>query len=703
MKKICLAVISTALMFSTEPAVATVVAKQAAPAPAAASPVRQVDALFADWDKGDKPGAAVAVIKDGKVLYRRGFGLADIERDARIAPTTPFHVASMSKQFTAFAIQLLAQDGKLSFDDDIRKYLPEMHDFGTPITIRHLLHHTSGLRDQWNLLTLAGWRMDDVITEDDIFGLIKRQRELNFEPGKEFLYCNTGFTLLGMIVKRVSGKSLPEFAQERMFRPLGMTHTVFHDDYSKLVKGRASSYQPMAKGGYQYVALSYSNVGATSLFTTADDLALWDRNFYDGKVGGKDLIARMQVPGTLRTGKALDYASGLMVGEYRGLKTVAHGGADAGFRSEMLRFPDQHFTVIVLSNAGDFNPGKLSHKVADIYLDKQLKPLPAGAAPKAAPVEVAVDAASLDALVGDYALNPQFILSITKADGRLMAQATGQPKFPLFASGERAFFLKVVDAQVSFDAAGTDGVAAGIVLHQGGRDMPAKRVTTARLGDAELAAFEGEFYSDELHVLYTLARKDGKLVLSYPRGDFTLKQAGANAFAADFPIGRVEFQCVAGEGCSGFTVNNGRVRDLQFTRVSISAVPAGNKAIAFVTPPRAHAAPFATEAVYLRGSMNDWGLRDKLLAAGPHRFEAKIALDKGRHEFKVGSEDFHVIDFGAAAHDDLAPLDQSKKLAAAGDNLVVEVAQGATYLFVLDTSEPLAPKIMVSKSAPAQF
>src|SRR5471030_689477 len=194
-----------------------------ADAPAAAieavPPQQQVDALFAKWNKKDSPGCAVAVIEDGKLIYERGFGMADLEHDAPILPTTPFHVASMSKQFTAFAIHLLAHDGKLSLDDDIHKYLPELHNFGQAITIRHLLHHTSGLRDQWGLLGLAGWRRDDVITEDDIFGLLVRQTALNFAPGMEELYSNTGYTLLGMIVKRVSGEPLTVFAQKRIFGP----------------------------------------------------------------------------------------------------------------------------------------------------------------------------------------------------------------------------------------------------------------------------------------------------------------------------------------------------------------------------------------------------------------------------------------------------------------------------------------------------
>lgn len=537
---------------------------------AAKAPEQQVDALLAKWNQPDMPGCAVEVIRDGKVLLRKGVGMADIEHGAPIQPSTEFHVASMSKQFTAFAIHLLAKDGKLSLDDDIRKHLPEMPDFGKTITIRHLLQHTSGLRDQWNLLNMSGWRFDDVITQDDVLGVITRQRELNFAPGQEHLYSNTGYTLLATIVQRVSGKPLPVFATERIFEPLGMQHTFFHEAYGTLVPGRALSYTPARGGGYQYMALSYSTIGPSSLFTTVDDLALWDRNFYDAKVGGKELLANMQKTGMLNNGKEINYASGLVVGTYRGLRTVDHGGADAGFRSQLLRFPDQHFSVAVLGNGADVNAQALAQRIADIYLADQMQPRSAaGSTSTPTPKEVPIDPARLDPLVGYYAIAPEFGITFTKENGQLMAQATGQDKFPLFASSEREFFLKVVDARFTFDQPGKDGIVAGGVLHQNGRDMPAKRTEKQRLTESELKAFEGEFYSDELHVLYTVALKGGKLMLTYPRGTVELEPKQKDEFMARFPLGLVKYRCTAQAGCSGFTVTNGRVRDLQFAKVAI--------------------------------------------------------------------------------------------------------------------------------------
>lgn len=660
----------------------------------------RIDALFAAWDKPNTPGGALAVIKDGQIIYSHGYGMADLERGAPNTPATIFHVASMSKQFTAFAVHLLVQDGKLSLDDDVRKYLPELHDYGQTITIRHLLHHTSGLRDQWNLLALAGWRLDDVITEDDILQLLWRQKDLNFAPGAEFLYSNTGYTLLGVIVKRVSGMSLPAFTHERMFKPLGMQNTHFHDDYQSLVKGRASSYVQQPGGEYQYVALSYSNVGATSLFTTVEDLALWDQNFYDGRVGGKEMLAQMQVKGKLNSGKTIAYASGLVIGKYRGLSTVEHAGGDAGFRTDMLRFPDQHLSVTILSNAGDMNPSLLAQKVADIVLHDVLAPAPVE--PKKQEwVAVQVDPKLLGTLVGDYALSPDFVITFTQENGQLMSQATGQDKFPVFAGGGRTFFAKVFDAQFTFGEPGNDGVVTSGVLHQHGRDMPAKRATRAPVALDELNARAGEFYSDELHVLYTLTQRDGKLLLRHPRGEVTLNQSAPDAFSANFPIGKIQFKCGTNKSCNGFTLSNGRVRNLQFSRIVIEPAivhQTANDAAMPSTSEQPRLPPIAALPIYLRGSMNEWGLRDRMQALGHGKFEAKMLLDPGRHEFKVGSEDFSTIDFGAVSGDESTAVSKSRKMEVAGENFSIDVPQRAAYTFTFDASDPLSPLITVKST-----
>ncbi len=323
------------------------------------------------------PGAAVAVMKDGKIVFSKGYGYADLESDRPITPSTIFHVASVSKQFTAFAIAMLADQGKLSLDDDIRKYLPELHDFGQTITINHLVHHTSGLRDQWNLLMMAGWRLDDVITQKQIMRMIARQRELNFKPGEEFLYCNTGFTLMAEIVQRVTGLTLAQWTAANVFTPLGMKNTFFYDDHEKVVANRAYSYYRKGSANtieYKKSVLSYATAGATSLFTTPEDLCAWAQNFETMKVGNARVMAMMQQPFILNKGDTTDYAMGIAIGKYRGLRTINHSGGDAGFRSFLVRFPDEHVNIAVASNFAAFGPGGLAYAEAGVFLGDKLEP-----------------------------------------------------------------------------------------------------------------------------------------------------------------------------------------------------------------------------------------------------------------------------------------------------------------------------------------
>jgi CubicO group peptidase (beta-lactamase class C family) len=564
--KIVHTVLAAALLLAFPPAS---FALDAAASTTPASPEQQVDALFAKWTKPDVPGCAVEVIRDGKVVLRKGYGMADIERGVPITSQTVFDVASMSKQFTAFAIHLLAQDGKLSLDDDFRKHLPDMPDFGHKITIRNLLQHTSGLRDTGNLAGMAGWRTDDVLTQDDALGLIRNQSALNFAPGDEHLYSNSGYILLAAIVERVSGKPLNVFTQERMFAPLGMTHTHFQTDYRDLVRGRALSYQPAGSGGYQYIAASKSTPGPGELLTTVEDLALWDQNFYDGRVGGKDLLAQMQVAGVLNNGKPITYASGLFVEEYRGARLVEHSGGVAGYATQMSRFPAQHFTVVVLANTPDVSPVAMTRRIADIYLDGQLAPKPVAATQF--PEEIKLDEEKLERLAGFYALSPAFGINFTVENGRLFGQATGQGKFPMFATGEREFYAKVANAQFSFDAPDHKGVVPRMVLHQNGMDQPGQRGARPSMAEADLRQFEGEYYSDELRVLYKVARKDGKLVIIHPRGSVALEHAGGTNFTVGSPVGVVSFQCAAQAGCTGFRATTGRVRNLEFSKVAIVA------------------------------------------------------------------------------------------------------------------------------------
>ena len=383
--------------------------------PAPADYAKSVDAVFQEWSKPGTPGVTVAVIRSGKVLYEQGYGLANLEYDIPVKPQTVFHVASVSKQFTAMALVLLEQDGKLALTDDVHKYLPELPDYGHPLTIRHLLQHTSGIRDQWQPLGLAGWRLDDVITQDQILRLLFHQKELNFPPGTRHLYSNGGYTLAAEIVTRVSGKPFHDFCNERIFSPLGMTRTHFHLDHRRIVPDRAYSYEKTGEG-YQALPLNYANVGATSLFTTAPDLVRWLDNFREPKVGGRAALERLQEPAVLADGKKIDYALGLSLGNYRGLKTVSHGGGDAGYRSFVLWFPDRELGIAVVSGLASFDSSAIAHKVAEVFLGEKMTTPPAS--PKPAPRQyITLASNTLDQYVGHYRMDTGMEGNILKQDG----------------------------------------------------------------------------------------------------------------------------------------------------------------------------------------------------------------------------------------------------------------------------------------------
>jgi CubicO group peptidase (beta-lactamase class C family) len=527
---------------------------------------KKVDQLFATWDKTESPGAAIAVIKEGAVVYKRGYGSANLEYNVPITHQTVFHVASVSKQFTAFAIVLLANQGKLSLDDDIRKHLPEVPDFGKKITIRHLIHHTSGLRDQWTLLGMAGWRLDDVITKEHIMKMVRHQKELNFDPGAENLYSNTGYTLLAVIVERVSGQSFRDYTEANIFKPLGMTNTHFHDDHERIVKNRAYSYSSTgAGGGFKAAPLNYANVGATSLFTTAEDLARWVINFEDKKIGGVDVVKQMQQQGVLNSGKQLSYAFGLGIGPYRGLNTVGHAGGDAAYRSFTFWFPDQRFGVVVLSNYGSLNPQQMAMKIADLYLADKLAPEPAKP-PAAERTAVKVDPAILEVYAGRYLLDGRTLVIISKEGDKLMGQPGNSPKAELIPQSETTFFVKEANSEVTFER-DEKGNVVRFAMKSGSQNESAKRLNSPATA-AQLTQFAGNYYSPELGTSYMLVVKDGLLVAQHRRhDDIPLTELEGDLFSSNrFFFQTVQFTRDGEKRITGFRLSSGRARNVRFDR-----------------------------------------------------------------------------------------------------------------------------------------
>ena len=370
-----------------------------APAPAAA-----VDEIFSKWTTST-PGCAVGVAVGGKPVLTKAYGMADLEHDVRNTPDTIFEAGSVSKQFTAMAVQLLAADGKLSIDEPVRKYIPELPDYGKPLTIRHMLSHTSGLRDWGSVESIAGWpRTTREYTHAHVLDIVSRQKSLNFDPGTNWSYSNTGFNLAAIIVSRVSGMSFADFSKQRIFGPLGLTHTSWRDDHTRIVKGRAIAYS--LNGGEYHIEMPFENIhGNGGLLTTVGDLLIWNENFVNPKVGSAKLISEMATGGKFNDGKPLEYYGlGLFIELHRGLHNVYHSGSTAGYRAHLNRFVDSNTSVAVLCNGSNGDASRAANRVSDLYLGDRLKP--AAPTPSPAPQPAAMNpppsAAQLSAVAGSY-------------------------------------------------------------------------------------------------------------------------------------------------------------------------------------------------------------------------------------------------------------------------------------------------------------
>jgi CubicO group peptidase (beta-lactamase class C family) len=533
--------------------------------PKGKTPEKQIDQLMSAYTLPGSPGASIAVAKEGRILFSKGYGSANPEYDIPNTPGTIFHVASISKQFTAFAIALLADEGKLSLDEDIRTYLPEMPDFGQKITIRHLIHHTSGLRDQWNLLALAGWRLDDVITHNQVLRLISHQRELNDKPGEEMNYCNTGYTLLAEVVYRVTGSTLQKWTDERVFQPLGMTNTLFYDDHEKIVKHRAYSFN-VTSNGLKKSVLSYANAGATSLFTTAEDLAKWSENFHSMKVGNVRVMKQMNERAVLNKGDTTSYAFGQVIGNYKGQTTISHGGADAGYRSHLLRFPDQRYTFIVLSNFSSSNPHRIAHTIADIYLkDILIEQKEAAAAVKEPELQVSEEILKLYA--GKYELATQ-IVTFSVERGKLIVTPPGSGPLTLTARSDSEFYVSAADATIIFNS-NAGNKADAFQFTQGSFTANGVRLKEDDLSLTKLSDYTGVFYSPELETRYTIALDNDALVASHIRHDnirLTLTSPDLLTSTTWF-MQNIKFVRNENGEITGLRCSSGRVKNVWFEKV----------------------------------------------------------------------------------------------------------------------------------------
>ena len=527
----------------------------------------RVDQIFADWDKPDSPGCALAVIKDGCIMYSRGYGMANLELNVPINPQSIFDIGSTSKQFTALCTLLLSRKGKLSLDDPIQKYLPEIPEYEQPITIRHLIHHTSGIRDYLTLMALANMPFENDYQEPEVVALIARQKALNFLPGEEHLYCNSGYFLLSEIVWRVSGKNLRDFAEENVFGPLGMKHTHYHNNFKEIVPNRASAYGPREGGGFEIDMGIFDVLGDGAVYTSVEDLFLWDCNYYDNKLdgGGQELIRQMEQPGVLNNGEKLEYAFGLMLSPYRGLHTVSHGGSWYGYRAQMLRFPDQHFSVICLSNLASFNPDFVCKKVADIYLENVFPEKASGESiQEAAAVDLNIE--TLLARVGKFQdAEKNNVAEILVGEESLVLDTMGQ-KFPIEPLSENHF--RATKAPVALNIYfENDNNRLIVDINDGYQKTVFEKIAALELTAAQLAEYTGRYFSDELNMAYEFTV--GENMLNVKPATFYLKKLEP-LMKDSFNSGilTLVFQRDETGKVTGFNTDAGRVKDIVFKKTA---------------------------------------------------------------------------------------------------------------------------------------
>lgn len=530
---------------------------------AQATPERTIDSLFAPHNEGVRPGLAVAVVREGRLVFSRGYGMANLEHRVRIAPTTVFDIASISKQFAGLAIAMLVDQGRVRLTDDVRRYIPELGDVGHVITIDHLVHHTSGLRDWPGSLALAGWRMDDVISFDQILRFAFHQRSLNFAPGAEYTYSNTGYNLLAEVVARVSGRPFAQFTAEQIFRPLGMTRSRFHDDVTEFIPDRALGYA-RADTGWRSITDNLTALGSSSLFTTVEDLARWIANFEDPRVGGAAAMTMTRARGRLNDGSTIPYAFGISHGEYRGQPTVAHSGSWAQFATYLVHFPQQRLGVVVLANSSTIDPGRAALAVVDAYLGSTLAAPVTNAPPLAMAPVTAPSSATLDRYVGLYRLGPGWYVRIRRDGNALTTHASREQPAAMSARSDTSFWVEQYRQPMAF----TNVARGPVTLVYRGRQHP--RLDESRASSTDLAALTGEYESAELGTRYRVELTRGALVLQhYRHGTIPLTRLHGDDFGTTAWFMRsVEFRRDAAGKVTGFSVFiDERSRDVRFARV----------------------------------------------------------------------------------------------------------------------------------------
>ena len=536
------------------------------------TPKERLKRLLALWHSPSNPGGTVAVAHNGAAAFVGAFGSANVEVKTDAESQTVFDTASLAKHVTAVCVALLAHSGELSLEDDIRKHIPEVPWFGKTITLRHLLHHTSGLRDFPGLMVLGDWHDYDVITLPQVLELVRKQTALNFEPGSDFSYSNTGYSLLAETVSRVTDQPLSRWAEENLFRPLGMKSSLFLQDVQQIVPHRAQAYSVSASGKLRGEPNNLVAMGSSSFLTTGADVARWLVNLDTKTTAGKAIEDLLTVRGQLASGKSLDYGLGIAHGSYGGAPSLEHGGSSGGFRSHLLHLPNQRFSVAVLSNQGNFDPASLARFVARLYLGEELrdesKPRSGHLSKDEKPDAVSVDRETLDRYAGAYEIRPGEIIEVSREDDHLALRPKGHPDVPPIVARalSRTRFTGPPNGSIEFVLDATGRVVKGIIRNGEQVVGEAKRLTGSDEAAPDLHSYEAEYVSPELGAVHELLVRDGKLVARSAKRTRRLSFVAADKFLSGDGVA-IEFVRNRDGKITGFKATlHTRVRNVRFER-----------------------------------------------------------------------------------------------------------------------------------------
>lgn len=546
--------------------------------PVATDPADRVDQLMAPYDNPKTPGGVVAVIQGGKITFARGYGASNLTHGVPFEIDTRTNIGSTSKQFTAYAILLLAKQNKLALDDDIRKHIPELPELGEVVTLRHALTHTSGYREFLNTISMTGRRLDrgDWIDRTELIEIVQRQPKLQNSPGTEFNYNNTGFGLLATVVERIGEKPFHVWMKENLFAPLGMSDTFVRANPLTIIERSSQGYTPADEGGYRDSPDLGGAVGAGGIYTTVGDLAKWVRNFETGELGGKEIFQQMSTPYKLTSGKSTKYGFGLFIDQFKGQPRVHHGGADTAHRSMLMYFPELDVAVVTQSNNSGFS-SKTADAIAQLFFadkfDDDSKESAKDTKTDAFDPK-SFDASTFDKMAGKFELDemPGFVLSLTREGDKFHTQATGQPKLQIVPTGPTSFELVGVEAALTFEK-NEDGEFETLTLHQNG-DHTAKRLKDKPWSPdkEQLTSYSGTFFSNELETFYRFDIIDDSLVLKQRRQvePIELTSVKEHQFVATKLNGtKFKFQADSDGKIMNIIVDNGRTRDVQFKRIKL--------------------------------------------------------------------------------------------------------------------------------------